>query len=173
MAASRFRGDTMVNLVLDAKLLFLLSVANGVPVVAQKLLGGFCARPLDGGFAFLDGQPLLGASKTVRGILFSLLLTTAVGVAIDIKWQVAFSIAATAMVGDLASSFFKRRMRLPASGKALGLDQIPESLLPALVCVPALGLSAIDVAIIVLCFFIGELWLSRILYRLHLRNRPY
>ena len=50
-------------------LLLLLFVANGGPVMAKWLLGDRLAFPLDGGLRFFDGGPLLGPSKTVRGLL--------------------------------------------------------------------------------------------------------
>lgn len=77
------------------------------------------------------------------------------------------------MAGDVFSSFVKRRLRLPASSRATGLDQIPESLLPLLVCRQLLALSLIDIAAIVGGFLIGEVWLSRVLYAWHIRDRPY
>jgi hypothetical protein len=73
----------------------------------------------------------------------------------------------------VASSFLKRRLNLPPSSQALGLDQIPESLFPMLACRGALSLTAADVALGVAIFFGGELVLSRLLYRVHLRDVPY
>ncbi len=49
------------------QLLILLVVANGTAVGAKKLLGAAFARPLDGGALFVDGQPIFGPSKTIRG----------------------------------------------------------------------------------------------------------
>ena len=77
------------------------------------------------------------------------------------------------MVGDLFSSFVKRRLKLPPSSQALGLDQIPESLLPLLACRDALSLTVAGIAIGVGIFFAGELVLSRLLFRVHLRDEPY
>ena len=51
------------------QLLVLLVVANGTAVIAKKLLGAAFARPLDGGALFVDGQPIFGPSKTIRGIV--------------------------------------------------------------------------------------------------------
>jgi hypothetical protein len=59
------------------------------------------------------------------------------------------------MAGDLLSSFVKRRLNLPPSSRATGLDQIPESLLPALVCRGALSSSGLDIAICVGVFLVG------------------
>ena len=78
-----------------------------------------------------------------------------------------------AMAGDLASSFSKRRLNLPPSSRASGLDQVPESLFPLLACRNLLSLAAADIAVGVVIFFIGEVVLSRLLYALHLRDRPY
>ena len=77
------------------------------------------------------------------------------------------------MAGDLFSSFLKRRMRLPAGDRATGLDQIPESLFPLLACRLTLSLTALDIAAVVVAFFLGEVLFSRLFYRLHLRERPY
>ncbi len=62
--------------------------------------------------------------------------------------------------------------RAPSS-MAIGLDQIPESLFPLLACRLALPLTMLDIGVATIVFFVGELVLSRILFRLHLRDRPY
>ena len=77
------------------------------------------------------------------------------------------------MVGDLFSSFVKRRLNFPPSSRALGLDQVPESLLPMLAGREALSLTIADIALAVGIFFVGELILSRLLYKVHLRDEPY
>ena len=82
-------------------------------------------------------------------------------------------VAALAMIGDLFSSFVKRRLRFPPSSQAIGLDQVPESLLPLLACQKMLSLTLIDVSIAVGVFLIGELIISRVLYALRLRDEPY
>lgn len=81
--------------------------------------------------------------------------------------------AAAAMSGDLLSSFIKRRLNIAASGQALGLDQIPESLLPLLLLRDELNLADRDIFIIVVDFLVLELLLSRLLFWLHIRERPY
>ena len=86
---------------------------------------------------------------------------------------IGLTVAGAAMAGDLFSSFVKRRLNLPPSSQALGLDQIPESLLPMLACRDALSLTAVDIALGVGVFFAGELVLSRLLFRAHLRDEPY
>lgn len=157
----------------DLQLLVLLAVANGTPVFAKKLLGDRFAWALDGGARFVDGQPLFGRSKTIRGIVLAVLVTAAVAPLIGLDGSIGLEVGALAMAGDLFSSFLKRRLRLAPSSMALGLDQVPESLFPLLACRAALSLSAADIVVCVAVFFLGELAISRLLYRLGIRDRPY
>ena len=155
------------------KLLALVTVANGVPVVVKKLMGARGAFPLDAGVTLFDGRPLFGAPKTVRGIVLSILATAACAPLIGLDWRVGAVIGVAAMAGDLFASFSKGRLNLPPSSKATGLDQIPESLFPALACQQALSLAWTDIVAVVLIFFVGEILLSRLLYVLRIRDRPY
>ena len=158
---------------LIAQLIVLLTVANGSPVIAAKILGNTSALPLDGNVTLSDGKPLFGSSKTLRGVLLSILLTTACAPLIGLDWVVGSVVALAAMTGDLFSSFVKRRLGMSDSSQFTGLDQIPESLLPLLVCMFLLPLTLIDVAIVTTIFFVGALVLSRILFKLNIRDRPY
>jgi hypothetical protein len=155
------------------QLMILLTLANGSPVVAKKIFGRRFAWPLDAGIKFLDGRPFLGASKTIRGIALSVMVSAAGALLMGLDARIGAVVAGTAMAGDLLSSFVKRRLDLPPSSRATGLDQIPESLFPLLACRGALSLSAADIAAGVAIFFVGEVLLSRLLYRLRLRDRPY
>ncbi|MDH3218263.1 MAG: CDP-archaeol synthase [Gammaproteobacteria bacterium] len=158
---------------LTFKILLLLFLANGSPVVAKRILGTRLALPLDCGNKFVDGRPLFGASKTIRGIVSSILATSAGAMLTGIPMIVGMQFALASMCGDLASSFIKRRLGLPPSSRALGLDQLPESILPMLVCWHALNLDLATALAAVAIFFAGELLLSRILFRLKIRERPY
>jgi predicted CDP-diglyceride synthetase/phosphatidate cytidylyltransferase len=153
--------------------LILLTLANGTPVIAKKLLGDKFAQPLDGHTVFLDGRPLLGPSKTIRGIVLSILVTALCAPLIGLDWNTGFVVAIMAMTGDLFSSFLKRRMNLAPSSRATGLDQIPESLFPTLACRSMLQLSVSDIFTIVIIFFVGEVILSRLLFKLGIRDRPF
>ena len=151
----------------------LLALANGSPVIAKSILGDRFAIPIDRGAKFIDGRPILGSSKTVRGIFVSILTTSVLAPIVGLDWKIGVLLASVAMAGDLFSSFLKRRMNLPAGGKATGLDQVPESLFPLLVCRSILPLTAVDIFVVISIFFVGEMLLSRLLYRFHLRDRPY
>jgi hypothetical protein len=162
-----------MHIVSILQLMVLLTLANGTPLVAKKILGSRIAFPLDFGFEFFDGRPVFGPSKTFRGVLVAVLAAAAGAPLIGLDPLIGLTVAGTAMAGDLFSSFVKRRMNLPPSSQSLGLDQIPESLLPMLTCRDALSLTAIDIALGVAEFFAGELVLSRLLFRVHLRDEPY
>lgn len=151
----------------------LLSIANGAPVIAKKIFGDRLAFPLDAGALFLDGGPVLGRSKTIRGVLVSVFATSAAAPLLGLNLGQGAVVAALAMIGDLFSSFVKRRLQLPPSAQAIGLDQMPESLLPLAVCRILLGLGWIEVAVATGIFIVGELIVSRLLFALHIRDQPY
>lgn len=153
--------------------LLLIVVANGVPVLGHKLFGQRFACPLDGGCRMFDGRPLLGPTKTWRGIALALAASAAAAPVLDLSWTLGALLAGVSMLGDLTSSFIKRRFGYPPSSQALLLDQVPESLLPLLVFRGPLNLTAGDIAAVTLVFIILGLLLSRLLYKLRLRDRPY
>jgi CDP-2,3-bis-(O-geranylgeranyl)-sn-glycerol synthase len=155
------------------KLLVLLTVANGTPVIAKRVLGERLAWPLDGGARLRDGRPLFGASKTIRGLVLAVAATAAAAPLLGVAVETGLAVGAGAMAGDLLSSFAKRRLGFATSSRATGLDQIPEALVPALLCWRDLSLSAADVAAVVAIFLVGEILVSRLLYRMRVRDRPY
>jgi CDP-2,3-bis-(O-geranylgeranyl)-sn-glycerol synthase len=157
----------------DIQLLLLIAAANTAPLVAKSVLGNRFSHPIDGGAVIRDGQPLLGSSKTIRGVTCSILATTILAPLVGLDVAIGFWIGTAAMAGDLLSSFLKRRLGLRPSSKATGLDQIPESLLPTIVAWPALSITIIDVIAIVAIFLVGEILISKALFRLQLRDRPY
>lgn len=157
----------------EFKLLLLIVVANGAPVLAWDLFQERYARPIDGGRRFCDGRPWLGGSKTWRGLIASLVMTTAAAPLLGLSWRTGCVVSVAAMAGDLFSSFSKRRLGIKTSGKAIGLDQIPESLLPLLLVKDRYGLRWEDVGLLVAAFFALEVSISPLLYRLGIRKRPY
>ena len=122
---------------------------------------------------FLMSGLCLGHQKTIGGIVLSILITTGFAPVIALDWKIELVVASVAMAGDLFSSFLKRKLRFQPSSRATGLDQIPESLFPALACRSMLDLSAIDTAAAVVIFFVGEIVLSRLLFKWHVRDRPF
>jgi CDP-diglyceride synthetase len=162
-----------IHLILILQLLMLLALANGAPLIAKKILGNAFAYPLDNGVTLADGQPLFGRSKTVRGIVLSIATTTLAAPWAGLSPAAGLLLSSVAMMGDLFSSFIKRRMKLAPGSMALGLDQVPESFLPAIAARSILPISALDAVIVSGFFFAGELAVSRALFALNIRDRPY
>jgi hypothetical protein len=156
-----------------AKLLILLSLANSSPVIAKRILGETYAIPIDGNAQFVDGRPLFGPSKTIRGVVVSVLVTALGAPLLGLPIWIGLLVAAAAMSGDLLSSFLKRRLGLTASSKATGLDQIPESLFPLIACRSTFSLTAVDIVVGCVIFLVAEVFLSHLFFRLRLRDRPY
>lgn len=158
---------------IELELLLLLVIANGAPVVATAVCGDWGARPLDGGRVLADGHRVLGDSKTWRGVLLSPLATGASAALLGLPVGVGVVVGVGAMLGDLLSSFAKRRLGVPSSGMMLGLDQIPETLLPLLAVADRFALTWPTIGWMVVGFAVLELGLSPVFYRLGIRNRPY
>jgi CDP-diglyceride synthetase len=151
----------------------LLVFANGSPVLAKRIFGGCLAYPLDGGLILRDGARLFGPSKTIRGTLASIIMTSVASVLMRQGLMLGIVVALAAMAGDLISSFIKRRLGYPPSSRATGLDQVPESLLPVLACGNFLPLSSLDVMATLALFVVGEIILSPLLHLANIRDEPY
>lgn len=162
----------MQELFLGARLLLLLSIANLAPMLLFRLSGRRHGARLDGGLDFFDGRPLLGPSKTVRGVVAAITAAALAAPLLGFSPLLGAIVGLCSMLGDALSSFCKRRLGLPASAKATGLDQIPEALLPLLAVADALSLSTIQIAAVTLAFFALEIPTSRLLYRMGLRDHP-
>ena len=158
---------------IELQLLLLILIANGTPVITAAACGAWCAWPLDGGRVLADGRRLLGDAKTWRGVALAPLAAGLGAMLLDLPAMVGIVVGITAMLGDLLSSFVKRRLGVPTSGMALGLDQIPEALLPLLAVADRFALSGLAIAAIVASFALLELSLSPIFYWFGIRNRPY
>jgi hypothetical protein len=155
------------------RLLLLLAVANSAPIAAKQLLGARWGVPLDAGLLFFDCRPLLGPSKTLRGLIAAIVATALIAPLLELPAGIGATIGAMAMLGDALSSFVKRRLGVASSGRATGVDQIPESLLPLLAVRGALELSLLQIAAITLAFFVLEMPLAWLCFRFGLRDRPY
>lgn len=158
---------------LELKLLLLIGVANGAPILVRQLLGVRFTRPVDRDMAWTGLQPCFGDHKTWRGIVAACLLTTLAALPLGFDWLIGLLIGTTAMAGDLLASFIKRRMHSKPGSMMLGMDQVPESLLPLLAIKHAMGLEWLTICLLVVLFFVLELLISRILYHLHIRQHPY
>ncbi|MFP3874489.1 MAG: CDP-archaeol synthase [Thiohalophilus sp.] len=154
--------------------LFLLLVANGAPILARLLPGiRHWNRPLDARRQLADGRRLFGDHKTWRGLIAAVLLTATAGWLLNLPLWLGALFGALSMLGDLLGSFSKRRRRLMPGAAAPGLDQLPEALLPLLFLYKPLGLGWQEVLLVPPLFMLIDLLISRGLYRLRIRRRPW
>ncbi|MCC6208870.1 MAG: CDP-archaeol synthase [Gammaproteobacteria bacterium] len=156
-----------------ASLLCLILAANAAPILLWLALGTRLGRPIDNGCNLPDGRPVLGSSKTWRGVISAPIVSAALAALLGLPPALGAAVGLAAMAGDLLSSFIKRRLGLESSRPAPALDQIPESLFPALLAADPMGLEVSDVLLVVILFFVLELALSHLLYRLGLRRHPF
>ena len=158
---------------LGLELLLLLTVANGAPVMATHLMKGYANWPIDGGCRGPDRRRLLGASKTWRGVFAAVVATAAVAFLLGHSIADGALFGLFAMLGDMFSSFIKRRMGMASSARAFGLDQVPEALLPLWLMHEQFGIGWLLGSTTVFAFVFIGMGLSKLLYRLHIRKQPY
>lgn len=112
--------------------------ANMIPIAAARInLWSSLAIPLDGGRTF-RGHPILGANKTLRGLLMGILIGVLIALAQyalpffeqikqpNLLLTVFFGAAAGfgALLGDAVASFFKRQLGVKSGRPLIPLDQI-------------------------------------------------
>lgn len=155
------------------QLLLLIIIANGAPILIRVLLNDGFNAAVDFDQNLPDKNRIFGPSKTWRGIAAACAVTPAVAWLLGYSLETGLLIAVFAVLGDLGSSFIKRRMAMEPSSMAPFLDQLPESAFPALMVMDTFKLDISSVILLVLIFVIVELVLSHVLYNWGVRKRPY
>jgi len=153
--------------------LILLVIANGMPVMLRNMFGKRFSKPIDCGVLFIDKRPLFGQSKTWRGLVAAILFTSLSAPVFGLTLYTGALFGTLAILGDLSASFIKRRLGYSESSRCRILDTLPESLLPLLLLRDDLQLSVFGGILTVALFFIFEVLISPVLFRLHIRKRPY
>lgn len=158
-----------MRLWLLGELVLLLVAANATPVILSLLFGDRWNQPVDRGLVLPDGRPLLGPSKTIRGLLGSITVCALLAPLFDLSHLQGAGFGALAMLGDIASSFCKRRLGLHSGDSAPLLDQLPETLLPLWIMVPVLDASVPEMITAIAGFTVIDLLFTRLLrnYQTH------
>jgi len=148
--------------------------ANAAPVV----LGG--GPPLDMGKKFLDGRRIFGDGKTARGFVGGLIVGTIVGLLQGVARAplreyllLGFLLALGALLGDLASSFIKRRLGIERGGAAPGLDQLSFVVAALILASPVKVPPWQVIAVILIITPPIHLATNFVGYKLGLKGRPY
>lgn len=148
-----------------AILVLLVVTANVAPVVISLLMGHRWNAPLDGGFRLPDQHPVLGPSKTIRGVFTSVLATGLLAPLFGFSSVTGAGFACLAMLGDICSSFIKRRLGIAPSHSVPLIDQLPESLLPLWFMQPIVGGTTAEILTAAAIFTIIDLFLSGVYRR--------
>jgi predicted MPP superfamily phosphohydrolase len=158
------------------KILTLLWVINFVPPLLTYLFEDKWSAPLDRGYHFPDGKPLLGAHKTFRGLFGAVAAGTVGGLIFGFPWWLGLGAGLLSMAGDLASSFIKRRLRISSGEIVPVLDQGFEGLFPFFMIRPSLSLGAGEILLLLVLFsfgaYFGSLFLNRVLLAIPFENYP-
>jgi uncharacterized protein len=174
MSLSQAREEKKMLIII--KLAAFLLWVNFLPPLANMIWGERYNHPIDGGKLWFDQHPIFGDHKTIRGVLVSLLGGTAVAPLLGVDFRVAAAATLLAMIGDLLSSFIKRRLNTKSGRNIIVLDQIFESLFPLLFLKGILQLTWLQVLLILLCFtpvaFLGSCFWNYIMFRPPLENYP-
>jgi CDP-2,3-bis-(O-geranylgeranyl)-sn-glycerol synthase len=128
---------------------------------------------IDCGRRLADNNRILGSSKTWRGVIGAVMFTSIGAVLLGYPASTGVLIAVYAVLGDVFSSYIKRRLGMAPSSMAPLLDQVPESLFPALMFMDTFEMNYQSIIILVCVFIVIELLLSFILFKLGIRNKPY
>lgn len=115
----------------------------------------------------------MGRSKTWIGAGTAVLTGAMFAPLLGLDAQIGLLIGILAMIGDAGSSFVKRRRGLSSGQMALGLDQLPEALLPLLACIPLLDLDLGTAVITAIAFMIANLAISRLLFLIGIEDHPH
>ena len=146
-------------------------VANAAPLAFSPLFKA--KHPVDFGLTMPDGSRLLGEAKSWEGLIIGIVLGSATGIMLARPLR-GLVLSVGAMLGDLAGSFIKRRLKL-APGQPLPLlDQL--DFLAGSLMFGALfnyTLSTAEVVLLVLITPPIHLATNAVAYALGLKEKPY
>ena len=117
---------------LSVKVLLLLLSVNGLPPLLAQFFPKIADSPLDNNHMFFDGYPVLGTHKTIRGFLGGILTGGILGYLMGFSFIIAMTAGLLGMLGDIFTSFIKRRLHLADGTELPLLDQAFEGGFPLL-----------------------------------------
>ena len=156
-------------MILHLKILFLLWLINFAPPLTAFFFEEKGAFPLDFGKSWRDGKPLLGSHKTIRGIVAGVGAGMLIGVCFGFPLWFGYACGLLSMLGDLCSSFVKRRVGYHSGEDIPGLDQGIEGLLPLMLVKDQFALSWSITLALLLVFTIGA-YIGSVLYKKIIRK---
>ena len=140
--------------------------ANAAPVA----LGG--GPPLDGGGKWLDGKPFLGSHKTLRGSIVGIFAGLFVG-ALQGNIIAGLLQGFGAILGDLLSSFLKRRWDVAPGESSPFLDQLDFILGAIILSQPYTRASFTEMIIIIIVTIPIHYFTNYISWRMKMKEHPW
>ncbi len=145
----------------------LLWSINLTPVLLGYVFEKKWSDPLDRDTLFIDGKPLFGKHKTMRGITGGVITGGIIGLLLGFPLWIGFVSGLLSMGGDLFSSFVKRRFNFLPGKVVPVFDQLVEGLFPLALLGPVYSLSGIHMVLLLIVFIIttfsGSWFLNEIL----------
>lgn len=126
---------------IDLPALVLLITANSAPVIIARLFGTRLSAPIDAHLVLPDRRPLLGTHKTWRGLVAGVTASALAGALLPPGLLLGAAFGALSLLGDLSSSFLKRRLDRESGRSTPLLDQLLEALLPLVIFADSLNLT--------------------------------
>ncbi|MFO8031910.1 MAG: CDP-archaeol synthase [Desulfohalobiaceae bacterium] len=160
------------ELLLYIRVLILLGGINLAPALLGYLRRQKQPMPLDLGRRLGDSQPILGPGKTVAGLACALLAGPFLALLLFWPWWLGLLCAALSMLGDLSSSFVKRRLGLARGTDLPGLDHLPEAALPLIPLAIYLQLSLLQSLFLLAIFGLAG-WHWTKFYKQILLQKPF
>jgi len=114
------------------EILLIIIAANSAPPLLAAFCPRTCRNRIDCGMHWRDGRDLLGSHKSRDGVMAGFLAGSACGLLLGVPLLMATAAAASSMLGDLFTSFLKRRIGLADGGDVHLIDQVFEGAFPLL-----------------------------------------
>jgi uncharacterized protein len=159
-------------ILLDLKLLFLLWLINFTPPLLSFFFDKRFNLPVDLNKTSIDQKPFFGPHKTWRGLFGALFCGSLLSFPWGFTIWIGFFAALLSMLGDLLSSFAKRRLDRPSGSNFPVLDQFFEGALPFLFLSPYFGISFFRTVLLIIIFCIGS-YIGSVFYKDILLKKPF
>jgi CDP-2,3-bis-(O-geranylgeranyl)-sn-glycerol synthase len=161
-------------------------LANMSPIFGKYIFSKQVMTPIDFGIK-IKGQPLFGTHKTIGGFLFGIIIALLIGFLqfilyphikdiclVDYRnlWvEISFLLGLGAMSGDLAKSFFKRRLNIKPGKPWVPFDEFDFAIGALILASPAYFPGWLNAALILAISTVGHVLIDWIGYFLKIRKK--
>lgn len=161
--------------------------ANMAPVIVKKI--NLLAFPVDFNQQ-IGNQPVLGKNKTFRGLVFGVVFALTVAYVQSLLYNVGFFksisffdyhnwllfgilMGSGALIGDLAKSFFKRRLGLKPGAKFVPFDQTDFAVGALLLIMPVFEITLTIFIVSLVLSFVLHIAVNHLSFYLKIRNEKW